>query len=253
LYNEKYIEFCGAFLGPAANRTLGEDVTTLARLLSSHPALAHVQLLAWLFDSAEEAARWDEYELRAFPEGGTFRRDVHARLLGEHSAATELLRCAVALEAEHHAKLPVEDRAAEARVRELLSDFYSVAPLLQVATVICCRALGHRGRALGDTIFVGLPEPAPYAPSEEHATVQAAHEAAVQEVSRARALPFLPTEHAALTLLRIRMRGHPQEAAHGRWLQSLNLAQFGGIVGLDLARLAEAPRTLVESLLGKTT
>lgn len=250
LYNPKYIEFCHSFLGDARERALGEDVRTLAQMLSNHEILARVQTLAWLFDSAEDAARFDECELAALNRKGTFRSDVHAHLCrAEHLAAVELLRCAVALEAEHHERLPVENRTSEAQLREELLSFHSVAPRLRETTVTCIRALGSRGRALSNSIFVGLPEPGSHAPGIEHAVLQAAHEATVQEVSRARWMPFLETEHAALALLQKRMLGHQKEAVHQRWLQSLNLSQFGGISGICVEHLSEEAARVVETLL----
>lgn len=252
LYHPNYIDFCRRHLGHESERALGEDIQALARLLPTHDALAKVQVLSWLFDSVDASVKSEHLEFNELADFDGVRSGPLSILRGTDVTTLELLRCSVALEREAWACLPSFDPHPTGGLATHLQELAPFAPMLKKATVKLSRALGHRGRALGSTIFVGLPRDPfgdAWSSTEEHIALQAAHEATVLELIRKVRLPFFELEHAALTVLRTRIAGSPWGASHRRWLLSHDLSAFGGVEGLVLEQLSSPARRAAQELL----
>jgi hypothetical protein len=212
-----------AHLGPATGRSLGEDARTLARVAATHDELARLQLLAFLFDTAERAHAASERDLADLGAGDV--GDVDAlRAAIACGAPAEIVRAATELELEAVASLPTvaPDRDALARA------FARIAPLapelarFEVKTV---RALGVRGRAYRRTILVGAPGIA--GADADHVAWQAAHEAIVASVAPPRS--FVEVERTAIATLRSRARAAGLGDDHARWLGCFDLSGLGPI------------------------
>lgn len=216
VYDEAYVAFAARHLGSAAERTLADDAAVLARVLTTHEALARVQILAWLFTTPQQASAVATRGLDELSE----QHVADARtlpLLRELGAAAEVLRCAIELERSAHERLPAAgvDRAAfEAQ----LVRCSRAAPWLGRSAVVPLRALGMRGRVRGNEIWTGSPGSA-IGPSVEHAAWQAAHEATVAEILHGGAIDGeRAVEFAAVDLMRDRAQGTDLEDGHARWL-----------------------------------
>lgn len=223
-WDPTYVAWSAARLGPASERALGEDARALAATLGSHEALVRAQLLAWLFD---EDVRASSHFERALSELAPSDVDAHgapdvlAYVAGDRGA--ELLWCAIALEAEHHARLPPVSPASIAALAEALDVVRPAAPALDRFDVRVVRSLRLRGRVRGREIWVGAPDPE-LGPSAEHAAWQAAHEATVAEIEeREPSLGFEDLELAAVRLLDERAADVGQAGAHARWLSGLRV------------------------------
>ncbi len=250
LYFPEYVAFCERHLGPSEERALGTDAVALAACLDSHEKLARVQLLAWLFDGADESEPFDALELFDFTDPAQDLK-VLAHLRQIPAQEIELLRCAVALERQHWEKLPPVAAAPPAEFHAQLRSLNTWVPGLSHVHVTCARSLGYRGRAFRNSVIVGTPRAScnePWCPDTTHALLQAAHEATVLEVSRAGSLSFFDQEHAALTVLRARVAQSPWKEAHSRWLEHLHLGDFGGVDGLTLDTLSSAARAAALSV-----
>jgi hypothetical protein len=252
LYFPGYIECCKQRLGPADARPLGEDLVALGRLVSDHQRLDQALLLAWLFETPEDASVYDAVELDSLPPESPVDPRVLSSLRSLPESAIELLRCSVALERQHWAKLPETRLDPAPALLEKLERMRSVAPHLCEVHIGCVRPLGLRGRAFFSSVLVGtVDDPLEgCSPSAEHAALQAAHEATVIEVRNQANLPFLQLEHTALTVLRLRARETVWEEAHGRWLGHLRLGEFGGLENLKLEALGSAEHAVAVRLLG---
>jgi hypothetical protein len=211
-----YVAWIAERLGPASERALGEDATTLAGLLGDFEVLARVQALAWVFadpTAARACAELDLTEIRA---------GVDTRALATCLSAgpvAEVLRAAAELELDAIEALgePVFDREAFAAT---LSDVSRAAPELSACRVEHVRSLPRRGRAFeGASIIVGVPGVA--GAEAEHVTWQAAHEATVLACSPG---PFADVERRALSLLRSRAGSAGLAERHAQWLSTLDLS-----------------------------
>jgi hypothetical protein len=218
-FDRRYVAFCREHLGPAEERTLGEDARVLSVVAPNHRTLASVQLLAWTFASLERAVAAAPRELGELRDGDVDRPELLG-MLREHRDATEILRCAAELEREHHARLPPVATSFDA-VTEELARVGLAAPWLARCPVRLVRALCLRGRVLQREIWVGVPDPV-LGVTVEHVSWQAAHEATVAEVSERGELAEREVEHAAVVLLAERARRAGLARGHARWL-----AHFG--------------------------
>jgi hypothetical protein len=224
VYDPDYVRFVERHLGPAASRSLGADSEVLGRIVTTHPALSRIGLLAWLFREIEPARRLASVDLAALSECAVDAPDLLASLRAQ-GPAVEVLRCACELERPSFERLPAP-RIDAGSLRDALASVSGVAPALADCTVATVRSLRLRGRVRGREIWIGTPgddEP----PSLDHVVFQALHEATVLELSRAvrardafvgeRAL-----EHAAVVLLAGRAAAHGEARRHAHWL-----AHFG--------------------------
>lgn len=220
LYDARYVAFVEEHLGPAEGRLLAQDALLLATRLETEESLGDAQLLAWLFETPEEATRASGLELGELPVESV--RDAGALVdLARAAPIVEVLRTACEIEAEHHAKLPpieVDDAALDMALYEAAA----ASPTLPSYRVAVIRSLRVRGRMRGEEIWVGAPDDF-LGIGAEHVAWQAAHEATVRELSRhARALRFSDAdeiEHAALFFTTERARAAGMELPHGRWLR----------------------------------
>lgn len=225
-------------------RTLHEDVAALEAARLTHQALAEVQLLAWLFDSAERTARLADRSLRELGPEDVDAPEVLAALTRSASLPlVEVLRAAAELEAETYAALP-PPRGDEAAFGEARARVEAAAPWLGRCTVAHIRPLRLRGRVIGRRIWVGAPCELD-GPSAEHVAWQAAHEATVTEMSeRARAigLPavYLPIEQCALHALQARAREVGLAEPHARWL-----SHFGRLPAFEREAIEPPYRALL--------
>lgn len=240
-WDPTYVRWTATQLGPARDRELGELARDVERAAPRHELLAAAQRLAWLFRDVERARPAFASALVDLSAG-----DVDAPALLASLAATpgaELLFCACALEAPHHARLPapVADDAAFERA---LADVRALAPALAEMPVEHVRALRARGRAYDGRIFVGLPGRETPAIDPAHAAWQAAHEATVVELGAAK-LPFAEHEHAAIVLLAERAARAGKGREHRAWLGTLRAPSP------ELASLAPPARVVVEAALAR--
>lgn len=222
-HSRAWIAWAEARLGPARERSLGEDAKTIARIAATHDDLARLQLLAFLFGTRERAvaatAR-DLLDLR--PEDVS---DPGALTAGQAAgAAAEVARAATELELPAIATLApaVVDDDAVARAFERIAP---LAPELMRFDVRYVRALGIRGRAYRTTILVGTPGIA--GADAEHVAWQAAHEAIVGSLPRPRS--FVDLERDAIALLRARARAAGSGDDHARWLARFDVSALGPI------------------------
>jgi len=214
LYDPAYTAWAERALGPASGRALAEDLRALGALLATHEAQATAQLVACLFDTAEEAGAHADRALAELSSAEVRAPEVLAPL-SALGAGAELLWCAALLEAPAHARLPMP--AVDARaLADALARAAEVAPELARCEVAHVRALRIRGRVLGSAIWVGVPCEE-LALTAEHVAWQAAHEATVREVSLERALAHDALEEAALARLAERARALGRGAEHARW------------------------------------
>ncbi len=139
-----------------------------------------------------------------------------AVLVGD--AAAELIHCAAALEAPHHAKLPAV--CVDPTFAERLARLTVVAPQLGRLPVEHARSLRLRGRLFEACIWVGIPGAELPAVDPAFVAWQAAHEATVAELAP-RKLPFADHEHAAIALLAARAERAGLAHDHRAWLGRL--------------------------------
>jgi hypothetical protein len=238
-YDPVYVAWAERRLGPAGARVLGEDAEVLATALPTHEALASVQLLAWLFDDANVAARNGERELADVDAA----RPELVEPLVARGPAVEVLRCAALLEREAVERLGPLDFDASALGRAL-HEATRAAPFLEQASITPVRALRLRGRALATAIpdiLVGAPC-TDLGVDCEHAAWQAAHEATVAEVSIATDLAERRCEAVAVVLLHERAADAGLAALHARWLARL------AAPSTDPATLRDEERAVVARL-----
>jgi hypothetical protein len=223
-----YRAFCEHHLGPAATRSLGEDVEHLSQVLTSHELLARLQWVAFLFEDASAAHAAGARELadlladEAAGEAGV--NPLALRALSGVEAQAEVLRAAAELEAPHHARLPEALVDVEALSGWLLR-VSAAAPRLGTLEVRFSRALTRHGRVLSPLIYVGTPS-VELGVEVSQVAVQAAHEATVIEVAEAARsggihLGERDVEYAALVVFaeRAALAGLGEE--HGRWWSAL--------------------------------
>lgn len=192
-------------------------------MATTHGQLARLQLLAFLFDTAERARAATDRDLADL--GPDDVADADALRAGiACGAPAEILRAATELELDRVVSLsaPTSDEAALDRA------FARIAPLapelarFEVKTV---RALGVRGRAYRTVILVGAPGIA--GAEAEHVAWQAAHEAIVASVAPPRS--FVEVERHAIATLRSRARAAGLGDDHARWLGRFDLSAIGSI------------------------
>lgn len=227
VYDPRWIARVERVVGPAHARTLAEDAATLGVLAPDHDALAHLQLVAWLFESPTQAEACADRELARLGRHEVAAPELLAPLVALGPAA-EVLRAAAEL--EDLAALPPPSGSFE-EVLVGLSARVAVSPSITAMRVEGVRSLRLRGRVRGDRIWVGVPDDD--LPSW-HPIWQALHEATVAEVrQRAGALAHAPLEQAATALLAHRAHREGFGEEHRRWF-----AHFG----------AHAPSTRAEAL-----
>jgi hypothetical protein len=240
VYEPRWVAFVAAHA--RGEGTLQEDVAALESAAMTHDALAEVQLLAWLFESAARTARLVDRPLSELLPHEVDAPALLPQLLRSRSLPViEVLRAAAELEAEAYARLPPPNALP---FEEALARVARAAPFLGRCTVEHVRPLMLRGRVFGRRIWVGTPC-ASLGPSAEHVAWQAAHEATVTEVTvRASALglppAYLPVERCALHLLQARAAKARLGEDHARWL-----AHFGRLPAFDRASIDEAYRALL--------
>jgi hypothetical protein len=238
VFDSRYVAFCREHLGNPEDRTLAEDARALALVAADHGELARLQLVAWLFTSAERGQAAAPTELDALREEEVDRPAL-LPVLRQRREAVEILRCAVELERPFHARLPLVS-ATEVSLERVSR----AAPTLAEHEIRLVRSLRLRGRVYENEIWVGVPDPV-LGPSEEHVSWQAAHEATVAEVSRACGLGEREVEHAAVVLLAERARREALAGEHGVWL-----SHFGtNAPSTAMTALPAAAQKLVDELL----
>jgi hypothetical protein len=246
VYDPEYVAFAARHLGRADARSLSTDVAVLKAAAREHEAYARLQGLAWLFRDAEQASRVATRDLAVLTEQDVADAAVLRSLSRVDPALLEVLRCAVELERPAHAKLPPLTLDRE----ELGSRIHAVgaaAPRLGACRVALVRALGRRGRVLGEEIWVGAPWDGG-GPTLAHLSWQAAHEATVLELATDSELSFSndrALEAFAIVLLGLRARRTGLAREHELWF-----AHFHGRAGtVDAARLNAVERARLEALL----
>jgi hypothetical protein len=223
-WDRVYVAWIEERLGPASERSLGDDAATLATLLTDFEALARAQALAWVFPDPDAARAHAAEDLDAIA-GGVDERALATCLTA--GPAVEVLRAAAELELDGLAALGVPDFDREAFAMAL-DDVGRAAPLLARCRVEHVRSLPRRGRALdGSSIFVGVPGIA--GAEIDHVAWQAAHEATVLECVRAKESGFGELEKRAIDLLGLRARDVGLGARHARWLATLDLSAIADI------------------------
>lgn len=223
-YDPVYVSFACRRLGAAAGRALGQDVRVLERVVTSHDALARLQLLAWLFDGTEQAVACAQDDLTML-DPASVAEPALLRGLQRAGPAVEVLRCAALLELDPWSALPAEDADVDGLQAEL-DRVVTAAPHLGRCRVQMVRALRLRGRVRGRDVWVGAPC-ASLGLSSAHAAWQAAHEATVAEVGEGmaavnRAPTFSSLEGVALVLLAERASEAGLAADHAGWLTHLS-------------------------------
>src|SRR5688500_4294288 len=170
LYDATYVALCQRELGAIEQRQLGADVKALGAVLGTHQALAAVQRLAWLHETIAESEQVETRSLNELAPGDVARPALLAELVREAQPALELLRCAVALERPHHARLALAEVAADEQdeLLQVVTELCAVAPGLARARIAYVRSLGRRGRVWGSEIWLGLPG-SENGPTPEHA------------------------------------------------------------------------------------
>ncbi len=216
-FDATYVRWVEEHLGPASERELGESAREVARVASTHELLGAAQRLAWLFRDGERARPAFAHALGELAPADVDAPAVLLAIAGTPPA--ELLFCAVALEAAHHARLPETPARGEA-FADRLASLRAVAPELVNLPVEHVRALRRRGRLFGGRIWVGLPGAVVPAVEPSLVAWQVAHEATVAELARAK-LPFAQHEHAAIALLAARATRAGKSAEHAAWLAGL--------------------------------
>jgi len=182
LFDRAYVAMAEAQLGPASTRALGKDLMALSAQLTNHERLSQVQLLARLHPNMASAVRTVRFDLSSLPADGNTDLRVRDQLLRHCTLEAELLRCAALLEADSFLCWPLPHlETVSAEIEREVQNFLPISPWLSSLRVRPLRVLGHRGRAFGDEIWVGIPTPAAE-PSLAHVLCQAAHEATVVEV-----------------------------------------------------------------------
>lgn len=203
-------------LGAADDRELGALATDIAAAAPTHDVLAGAQRIAWLFRSVERARASFASGLHEISPNDVDAPKLLAVLAGDPAA--ELIHCAAALEAPHHAKLPAV--AVDPTFATRLAALLPVAPHLGRLPVEHVRALRLRGRLVESRIWVGIPGTEIPAVDSSFVAWQAAHEATVAELAPRR-LPFAEHEHVAIALLAARAERAGLAVEHRGWLSRL--------------------------------
>lgn len=231
-YDRAWIDFVARHAKPG-DRTLPEDAELVARAAPTHDALAHVQLLAWLFRDVARAAACSDRSLDRLSESDVDDPRVLRTLQrSERLPAIEVLRAAAELELEVVNALPPPSTLPPAP---------AVAPWVARFSIAPVRPLRVRGRVFRDEILVGVPC-AELGPDAEHVAWQAAHEATVSLLRHeVRVAEHHPLEHAALVLLSEHAARIGQREAHARWL-----AHFANVPSLSRDTLTAEWRAVLD-------
>jgi hypothetical protein len=220
VYDDRYVALVRQYAGGSEERTLGEDAALLGRLLADHGTLARVQLLAWLFDTVEQARSCAHIDLSQLQAAQVGAPQLLAALAGVGVGA-EILRCAAHLEEPAWELLP--PIAVDAvGVAIAFADAERAAPMLRHCNVGFVRALRLRGRVLGRSLWVGAPGEA-LCLACDHVAWQAAHEATVCEVVEqcGGSVEHDRTERVAVVLLGERACDAGLRGAHAAWFAHL--------------------------------
>lgn len=180
-FHAGYVARAEHFLGAPAERALGRDIATLRELANEHASYSRLQLLAWLFDSIEAAARCSGRALAELGPEDVSRFALLPSLQGIGPAA-ELLFCAALLEVASLQSLPALGYSRDELVAALEGELIH-APHLARYTLVRCDSLTVFGRIAGQRIWIGTPN-AQLGVSARQVARQAAHEATVGELLR---------------------------------------------------------------------
>lgn len=245
-YDPAYVAFVREHLGPAENRTLGEDAVILAREAPDHRTLVRAQSLAWLFHDVARAEPLSDKALSAIGQGEVDNAAWLAAV--QRDRAAELLWCAALLELDAWRALPPCRPAMGPWMAEL-GRAAQVAPALAHCDVALVRSLRMRGRVIGREIWVGVPDDA-LGLCVSHIAWQAAHEATVLEAGEAARAMSVPLghdalEHASVVLLAIRAAHRHRFAEHEQWYRHLGATA----PGLCPDCLSAAARRVVDACL----
>src|SRR5512145_905009 len=158
LYDPGYVALARRHLGDPAARALGEDLEALSTHLVSHEGLIAIQPLLLLHPSLQAGLHGSRRSLAELDDDSGTNRAARDALLEQAPVEAELLRCAALLEAETFVRWPLPDlTAVSRRIRDALPAFGWVAPRIRRLPIRTLRALGMRGRAWPDEIWVGIP------------------------------------------------------------------------------------------------
>lgn len=236
LHDASYCAQVAALLGSPTSRPLGEDILALGALSLDHETMATAQLLAWLFDSVEQAQSVAARSLASLRPEEVARPALLPALSVDFS---ELLFCAALLELDPWSTLPsIQSEYGDSLQKAILA-LTEVAPRLAGVRLASLRSLGLRGRVAFGEVWVGAPGWGQG--TLERCSWQAAHEATVLEVSERwpeEAALHDAREELAIELLRRRAKARGVEAAHARWLSSF--AEPRRVLGAQIERLLGA-------------
>lgn len=180
-YHAGYVRRAQHYLGDASERSLGRDVATLRELTNAHVGYSQLQLLAWLFDNTEVAARCAGRGLAELSPSDVSQPRLLPSLQRLGPIA-ELLFCTALLEATPLQALPALGFSRDELLTALESERVNV-PHLARYTFVRCDSLTSFGRLVGDRIWIGTPN-AQLGLSAQQVARQAAHEATVGELMR---------------------------------------------------------------------
>lgn len=243
LRDERYLAWSRASLPEAARVPLDQDAPAIAARIEADEAANAVQWLPRLHGSIEALLATAQHELSSRAIDPWSESMSLGALRARLGHGLEWLRADLLLSArafaEMHGVTRVEVESLEA-VRGLLS----VLPRTDVPTcVVLDRALGARGRAFPDVVFVGAPAPWNGLDARTPAVI-ALHEHAVR---RGRG-SFEQREWTALVrVARLLEVNEPMQRAHAMWLAEASLEVLleaacarGVITGADVARVIDA-------------
>jgi hypothetical protein len=216
VFQPAYVRHVEEHLGPISERTLGQDVATLRRLIRGHDEYARLQLLAWLYDDIEGALSHAQFDLAALDPTGVHRSELMPSMV-QLGPVAEVLRSAALLEAPYFEKLP--PLSFDVRVlRQHLEPIARAAPWLERYELQRADSLTRHGRAMAGTIWVGTPS-TKLDVSPEHVAWQVAHEATVSELRQTRlGAPEREIEYDAVRWLGERAAGVGLQHRHAAWL-----------------------------------
>jgi hypothetical protein len=222
LYDPGYVALARRHLGDPAERALGADIEALSTHLVSHEGLIAIQPLLRLHPSLAAGLRGSQRSLLELDDDPGTNRAVRDALVEKAPLCAELLRCAALLEAETFVRWPLPDLTDVARrIRDALPAFWGVSPQLRCLPIRTFLALGMRGRAWPDEIWVGIPVESGE-PSLEHVLWQAAHEATVLEVAQRTPLGERHIERLAVALMSQRATRSNMRPSYEQWLRNFD-------------------------------
>lgn len=217
LFDARYVAWARETLGEACVEPLAEDAARIAAEVSRAGAGEALSWLPRLHREIDAALRVSDVDLAALDEARV--DDAHAlrALRAIDPVGVEWLRADLACAARPFERAFRADASALARACESVSSALASAPVaLRPEKVFVARALGARGRAYADSVWVGVPSEQVDAST---VAVVALHEEAVRRGAGA----YATREWGALGRLARGLTGSPLAPAHAAWLASLDL------------------------------